>query len=438
MFLCKRPFKLVIFLVSAMCLTLANLPIPALHSSKEFLVFCFMLSEIKHLSRIKKMLKGTIIWRLMTLMFVAMLVLFVFSPHYLSAHGFIVLLKSEVLIKYFVIAYAFISLTKEVDLHVIYRGSIVGLSILTFFAIVNLIEGQSSFVSEMMQGSDFFTGMDEAGEDFGERYSDDKRFRVQGMFLLAFDYGYVCATLFIFYWFGILRKYIPRPLGIYALICCSFGVLTCNCRTVIFCLLIAFFVFYYSVYGKRIVKYMIILFVGFVFLYASIPAVSKAVDEKVISIFVENDNVGGSSFAMRAVQYAAVLTHVQGHELFGRGKDYFNIDLGWQDGRQFLEDPDLEGIEGVLLNLILERGLVGVLFWLLFYVSLFFYFKKNKIYDDKVASLGMAYISYYFIYANMTGEMGCVFPTMLLLGISVKEMFFAKQKATAINELSEK
>ena len=440
MFFVARHVKLVIFFTSAMCLSLVNTPIPVLHSSTELLAFFFLLSEIKHYSYHKRMLKQTILWHIMILMLIAMLVLFVYSPHYLSVHGFIVLFKTEILVKYFVVVYAFMALEKEKDLKYVYRYSLVALSVLTLFAIDNLILGRCDFVSDMMKDRGFFTAMDNAGQDMGERYSYyDDRFRVQAMFLLAFDYGYVCAVMFLFYWYGLLKKIIPRGQGLYALFCCLFGIFTCNCRTVLFCLLISLMFFYYSVYGKRIIKYMFMLLFSFVLIYMSSSNFSKNVNERIISIVVQNDNVGGSSLVMRAVQYATVLSYVQGHELFGRGKDFFLIDMGWQDGRDFLVDPDLQGIEGVLLNLILERGFVGVLFWFSFYAGLFFYFRKNRKYCDKTASIGMTLVVYYFIYANMTGEMGCVYPTMLLLGIIVKEVYFAKKSQVVIcNNIIEK
>lgn len=428
MFICTRPQKLGIFFVSALCFSLVNLPIPGFHGSKEFLVLCFLLSEVRYFSQHKSLLKKTLLWRLMIVMCLATVILLLFSPHYRSLHGFFLLLKYELLTKYFVIAYSFIALQKEKDVHIIYRYSLIGLSVLTFISLLNYLMGHSEFVNAMTAGRDSFTAMDKIGQDLGERYSNQDRFRVQGMFLLAFDYGYVCSIFFLFYLYGLLCRFIPRNVGVYALLCCLFGVITCNCRTVLFCLLISFFVYYYYSYGIKIIKYVIVLLSGFLIVYAFNSDLQKKTNEKVVSIFVDEGDVQGSSLAMRAVQYAAVFTHVEGHEIVGRGKDYFNIDMGWKDGREFLEDPDLEGIEGVLLNLILERGIIGVLFWAFFYFGLFVYIQKNRQFDEKSASCGLACVVYYLIYANMTGEMGCVYPTMLILGVIVKKQYLSKLK----------
>ena len=331
---------------------------------------------------------------------------------------------TELITKYFVIAYSFIALKKESDLRSIYRISLVGLSILTFFAIINLLSGYSDFVDLMVKGRDVSTAMDNDVIDLGSRYVDTGRFRVQGMFLLAFDYGYVCAIFFLFYLYGVLCEFISKRIGVYAMLCCLFGVITCNCRTILFSLLVSIIVFFFFCYGKRITKYLLFLFICALTIYFSSSDVNKYVNEKVLSMFEYDGGVEGSSMAMRAVQYLAVIPHVEGHEVFGRGKDYFNIDLGWRDGIKV--DEDLEGIEGILLNLILERGIIGVIFWASFYIVLFVYLKKNKQLDIKISSFGMACIIFYLLYANMTGEMGCVFSTMLILGVVMKQVCFRK------------
>ena len=44
--------------------------------------------------------------------------------------------------------------------------------------------------------------------------------------------------------------------------------------------------------------------------------------------------------------------------------NFFSIDLGFgEEGIKTLIDKDLLGLESVLMNLLLERGIVGVLFW---------------------------------------------------------------------------
>lgn len=120
---------------------------------------------------------------------------------------------------------------------------------------------------------------------------------------------------------------------------------------------------------------------------------------------------------MRVVQFTAVLYHTKDHLLFGRGKDFFSIDLGFgEEGTKTLIDKDLLGLESVLMNLLLERGIVGVLFWCIFYGTLLFWTIKLRKYDKYTYSLCLSLLIVYLAFSNMTGELNSVFPTLLLIG----------------------
>lgn len=424
MFVAPRHIKLGFFLISTMCFSLVVIPVKGLSNAYVLLSVCFILSEFKRISFHIKSLKKARLLLLMILMIFATIVLFLNSPHYQSLKGLFILIITELIIKYFVIAYSFVALTKESDLYSVYKISLVGLSILTFFALINLMSGYSDFVDMMVSGRDVATAMDKDGVDLGSRYVDTGRFRVQGMFLLAFDYGYVCSIFFLFYLYGLLGKFVTKGMGLYAMTCCLFGVITCNCRTILASLLVSLVAFFYFCYGKSISKYLIFLFISALLIYVSSSDINNYVNDKILSMFEYNGGVEGSSIAMRVVQYLAVMPYVEGHELFGRGLDFFNIDLGWKEGIKV--DESLEGIEGILLNLLLERGIVGIVFWATFYIIIFMIIKKNKIFDIKMASFGMSCIIFYMLYANMTGEMGCVFPTLLILGIALKGLYLQK------------
>ena len=84
--------------------------------------------------------------------------------------------------------------------------------------------------------------------------------------------------------------------------------------------------------------------------------------------------MSGSSIEMRVLQYTAVMNHVRDHFLLGRGLDYFFIDMGWSEGKQYLVDQDLFGLEGVLMNYLLERGFLGICFYLFFLCLCFVFF----------------------------------------------------------------
>ena len=81
----------------------------------------------------------------------------------------------------------------------------------------------------------------------------------------------------------------------------------------------------------------------YVHCWASIPFLQEKVND-ILSIFDKNSSMSGSSIEMRVLQYTAVMNHVRDHFLLGRGLDYFFIDMGWSEGKQYLVDQDLFGL----------------------------------------------------------------------------------------------
>ena len=147
-------------------------------------------------------------------------------------------------------------------------------------------------------------------------------------------------------------------------------------------------------------------------------------------MFESKSDVGGSSLEMRYMQYAAVLYHVQDSPLLGKGYHYFLIDMGWQDGFLGLRDDRLYGLEGVTMVYILERGFIGLFIYLLIYISLIMYCIKNKQIDRKLSALGISILTVYLLFANMTGELKSVYPTLLLMGMAIGIMETKKSQLT--------
>lgn len=133
-----------------------------------------------------------------------------------------------------------------------------------------------------------------------------------------------------------------------------------------------------------------------------------------------NSDVGGSGIEMRLTQLAAVLYHIQGNFLFGRGYGFFNIDLGWNDGKAGLLDKDLYGLEGVQFSLLLERGLIGLIVYTVFWVSMLSIFYQYKKTDAQTCALCISITVGYLLFSIMTGELGSLFFAMLILGMGMK------------------
>ena len=162
------------------------------------------------------------------------------------------------------------------------------------------------------------------------------------------------------------------------------------------------------IYGMIAVMLMILS-------YYTVPAVEERVNQ-VTDFFVEDSKTGGSSIQLRMSQYMYVLIHTEGHEWLGLGKGY------WE--HFYVVDPesirDLWGVESIILQTLLERGIVGLLLWAAFYTIIFRYFWRNRKRMRKLTGLGVSILSLYLIFSIGTGELGSVYPTMLLLGFVIK------------------
>jgi len=164
-----------------------------------------------------------------------------------------------------------------------------------------------------------------------------------------------------------------------------------------------------------VAQYGFVAMMLMMFSYLTIPAVEEKVNQ-VTDIFAENSEISGSSIQLRMSQYMTVAVHIEGHEWLGQGKGY------WE--HIYTEDRDsvrgLYGVESVILQTLLERGIIGLFLWAAFYTAIFLYFWRNRKRRKKLTGLGVSILSLYLAYSIGTGELGSVYPTMLLLGITMK------------------
>jgi len=161
--------------------------------------------------------------------------------------------------------------------------------------------------------------------------------------------------------------------------------------------------------------------------YNTVPAIEEKVNQ-MTDIFVENSETSGSSIQLRMSQYMYVAIHAEGHEWLGLGKGYWEY--------MHTKDPestrDLYGVESIILQTLLERGIVGLLLWAAFYTVIFLYFWRNRIRRKKLTGLGVSILTLYLVFSIGTGELGSAYPTMLLLGISMKMIESKKRRLKLI------
>ncbi len=236
------------------------------------------------------------------------------------------------------------------------------------------------------------------------------------MFKSAFDYGYICAAILILHLHGWYRGLEGKIAFAIALACCSFGIISCGCRTVWVSAIMS--IACYSMWVFHLNRNVLLGMMAMILMilsYYTVPAVEEKVNS-VTDVFVEDSETGGSSIALRMSQYMFVLYYTEGNEWLGLGKGYWAY--------SFAEDPysvaGLQGVESVILGYLLERGIIGLVVWAVFYIGIFRYFWKNRRKRKALTGLGASLLTLYLFFSIGTGELGSVYPTMLLLGFVIK------------------
>ena len=417
MFYLRREWKAALLVMGAMTLTLVEIPGIPLHNANFLLQTAFLLSEWENLLRYFNRLRYTpYLWIPLLIVSFSALLATLTSPY----TGIKETLKSELLFKYFTFAYAFWAVKDEKSLKPILQVSLYCLIVLTFFGVLNYITKSAMFVNALTEGRTSMHG-DVA---LGDLYTESDRFRVQSMFTYAFDYGYICAAILLLHLHGWYRRLESKRDFIIAIVCCSFGVLICGCRTVWMSAALSIACYYMWAFKlSRNVMYGIVALILLVIAYNTVPAVEEKVNQ-VTDIFVENSETQGSSIQMRMTQYASVLIHIEGNEWLGLGKGY------WE--HIYTEDQEsvrgLYGVESVILQTLLERGIIGLFLWAAFYTAIFLYFWRNRKRRKKLTGLGVSILSLYLFFSIGTGELGSVYPTMLLLGMTMKMIESKKRR----------
>ena len=422
MFFVNRQKKYIFLLINYICLTSVTIPGIPFGNSLFIVPICFFLSELKNITYNYHNL-SPYIKKILLIMTIATIILQINSPHYNdSVFNTTRLIVSELITKYFVIAYAFISIKNFDEFHKISKSLYYALIILTIFGILNLITHSSILLN---------------GIDLGSSNSNNDRFRVQAMYINPFDYGYTCIALLYLIFLVYNKGFITLKEYYISIACCIFGIVTCGSRSVILTAIISYLI--YIILSKSFSKKLYILFISTILSIASynfIPSVNEKVNQT-LSIFTDSsgNKVEGSNLDMRETQYLTTLFYIKDNPLFGRGRDFFYIDLGWKDinENRDLVITDLAGLDGVVMSLLLERGIIGVIFYFIFYITLFFKFIRYKKYDKETSCIGISIIIAYMFFANSNGELNSVGLTLLICGALLHILGTKKQKYITIN-----
>ena len=417
MFYVKREWKAAMLVMGAMTLTVVNIPGIPLHNANLLLQAAFLLSEWRDLPRYFNRLRHTpYLWIPLLIVTFSALLATLTSPY----TGIKETLKSELLFKYFTLAYAFWAVKDEKSLKPILQVSLYCLIVLTIFGVLNYIDKNAMFVNALTEGKTTLYG----DVVLGNVYTESSRFRVQSMFSYAFDYGYICAAILLLHLHGWYQRLESKTEFIIAIACCSFGILTCGCRIVWVSAIFSFICYSMWVFKlNRNVIYGMIAVMLLILSYNTVPVVEEKVNQ-MTDVFVKDSETEGSSIQLRMSQYMYVAIHAEGHEWLGLGKGYWEY--------MHTKDPEsvrgLYGVESVILQTLLERGIIGLVLWAAFYTVIFLYFWRNRIRRKKLTGLGVSILTLYMVFSIGTGELGSVYPTMLLLGFVIKAIEYRRLK----------
>lgn len=410
MFIVKSHLKPCILLVYVICLQAVVLDFPGVTILHPYT--CFFISEVKNIKCYVEKIITAKIYNAYIILFIGIICVYLFSPHLKALKGVWDITINDLVFKYFILLYALGTISVK-SIQKITDTCYYATLIMTFWGFCNFVFGFSPF----LQWADASNGFGELSA--ADYYANDQRFRLQATQVLAFDYGFICVALSMFFFYAYNKKWIASSKFYIGFICSLWGIIFCGCRSVVLCYIVSLVVYFGAQNWKLAARAVWIGVLGLLIASPIYPAILEKI-QFYISAFSSNSSVEGSSIEMRTDQLLSVFYYIQDYIMFGRGFRFFYIDMGWKDGGMSgLVDKDLWGLEGIYLNLLLERGLVGLFVYISFWVILL----KNLIFFKKVDSVSAAFclsISVAFInFSFMTGELLSFRIAFIMIGLGL-------------------
>ncbi len=420
MFKVSRAYKIAIIILTEMVFLLVKVPYIPYGMANYVVPLAFIASEIPHLGKLLASAKGKIVWKLLILVLFSTLIAFIFSPHLHDLTAFRGYFRSNILFSYFLLIYSYWCYSGENSLKPTLKITYYAMIFITIMGVINFITMKAGWI-ELVAGNREMAG-EKTAEELATRFMEEDRFRNQSVFPFAFDYGFCCIAILLLHIYAYSRKLESKKVFLLVLGCCLFGIFTCGCRTVLFSAIIGL-ICYFAMANTigRILKITAIAIPLLIFSYEFIPYFNKQVDS-MMTMFDEKETMGGSSIESRMLQYAAVGYYIQDDMMFGRGIGFYSIDLNGSAAASERVDGDLQGLEGVTSSYLLERGIVGLALYLLFWLWMFFYFRRKKNVAPKLVALGCSLITAYLVFAIMTGELNSLLFVLPLLGYVLKTL----------------
>lgn len=184
---------------------------------------------------------------------------------------------------------------------------------------------------------------------------------------------------------------------------------------------------------KKIFKYTFFLILFTPIIFAVIPKDYRETIEGLVYVWdsskAEKVGIKGSNTDMRETQILDAIKIVENDFFFGKGNGYIKAHGS--------EHPEMLGYEGLLLFTIIEYGLLGTIFFLLFYFSFFkltLKHAKKKIDKAQVISLNITYL----MCIILTGISYSTFSTFLIFNIIILNQCKNKKYTQNMNAIANK
>lgn len=345
----------------------------------------------------------------------------------------------EITEKYLLLFLGYFFIREKGDLANMSKPIFAVLIIISIYGLFNYVSGVNPYFKWAIET--FFTKV--AGSDAHLQSklkilnTLQSRFRAVSTFDHTFNYGYASSLLALFFFARYNTEDLKHGLLKVAFMFGLVGTVLCFSRIVLFAALFAFgvLILFSTRLTKKIAIAFSVLIIGFA-AYATIPAFQKTMDNTMDVFVTGGEEAGGSSIDMRLVQLAGAYGYFMQSPIIGNGYEYINKELGWGERNSALLDSDMYGFESVVFELMIEQGIIGLLYHLVLLFGLIRYFSRNLKNNKVLASLGLSIVSLFFLFAVGTGALRSWPLTMLFLGMIIKTIVLSKNELNNSREFA--